>query len=138
MRSILKIASTILMPGSIMLAATSSLADEDATPAAQQIVRGNQTYEANCSMCHGQGFVGGPGVPGLTGASFQFGWKGKPAAELFTHIKTTMPPGQEGSLADAQVADVMAAILAANKAAVAGAQALPSDAATLADKTIRF
>jgi hypothetical protein len=37
-------------------------------------------------------------------------------------------------LAEAQVADVMAAILAANKSVVAGGEALPSDAATLAKR----
>lgn len=109
-----------------------------ASPATEQVVRGTQFYEGNCAICHGPGFAGGPGVPGLTGASFQFGWKDRPATDLFRLIKTTMPPGQEGSLSDQQVVDVMAAVLSANKASVTSDPALPADEAALKDKTIRF
>lgn len=108
------------------------------SPATEQVVRGTQFYEGNCAVCHGHGFAGGPGVPGLTGASFQFGWKDRPATDLFRLIKTTMPPGQEGSLSDQQVVDVMAAVLSANKASVTSDPALPADEGALKDKTIRF
>jgi mono/diheme cytochrome c family protein len=96
---------------------------------AAQADRGASAYSQSCAMCHAEDMSGGGGIPALSGPEFAFGWKGKPAAALFDHISTRMPPGQEGSLTPQQYLDIMAAILRKNGAAPAGAELTPGLAA---------
>jgi mono/diheme cytochrome c family protein len=79
-----------------------------------QAARGTATFNANCSLCHGENLAGGPGTPALAGPEFMFGWKAKTAADLSAYIKTNMPPGSPGGLSDRQYADLTAVILKAN------------------------
>ena len=85
-----------------VVAAGAAWAQAAATPAAfsaAQTERGAATYAAACSLCHGVDMSGGPGSPALEGPEFAFGWRGKPAGELFDYLKANMPPGMSGSLA---------------------------------------
>ena len=94
-----------------------------------QATRARTTYEGTCALCHGVDLTGGPGSPGLVGPEFQFGWKGKTAAELFDYVKANMPPGQGGALSDQDYADVTALILKHNGAPAGTAELKPDPAA---------
>mgnify|MGYP003348210978 CR=1 FL=1 len=81
---------------------------------AAQAQRGMKTYLAQCASCHGEEMKAGPGAPSIAGPEFQFGWDKKPVGGVADYIKMNMPPGQAGSLKDADVADLVAAILKTN------------------------
>lgn len=100
-----------------------------------QAASGDKLYAANCAACHGEGMRGGPGAPNLSGPEFQFSWNKKTVAGLFDYAKAFMPPGQAGSLSDAQYADLIAALLKVN-GFPAGAGDLPSTKADLDAITI--
>jgi quinoprotein glucose dehydrogenase len=74
-------------------------------------------------------------APPLADVGFLYVWDGRPLGELFEFTKTTMPPNEVGSLSDAQIADLLAAVLAGN-AYPAGTAELPADPAALAAITI--
>ena len=67
-----------------------------------QAARGTKLFTEQCSACHGAEMRGGAGAPSLAGPEFQFSWNKKSAAALFDYAKSFMPPGQPGSLSDAQ------------------------------------
>jgi mono/diheme cytochrome c family protein len=95
---------------------------------AAQADRGASLYSQNCAMCHGEDMTGGAGTPSLSGPDFSFGWKGKPASDLFDYVRTKMPPGQIGSLTDQQYLDVVTAILKRNGAAPGQTELTPGSA----------
>lgn len=86
----------------------------DVAEVAAQVDRGREVYDQRCAVCHGAELTGGAGTPGLKGVGFKFGWNGATAAELAELITITMPPGQENSLTEQQVADMIALILVYN------------------------
>lgn len=97
-----------------------------------QAERGEKRYADQCAMCHGAEMTGGAGVPGLAGVEFLFGWNNKSLADLLEYLKQNMPPTQPGALSDAQYAEVIAAMLKANKFPPAATADLPTDRAGLA------
>jgi mono/diheme cytochrome c family protein len=103
----------------------------DGVYAAPQAARGEARYAEACATCHGADMAGGPGVPGVTGIEFMFKYNGKTVADLFDYLTQNMPPGQQGSLTDAQYLDLTAAILKGN-GFPQGAADLPPDRASLA------
>ena len=103
---------------------------------ADQAARGEALYADGCAECHGPNMEGTMSAPALADIGFLYVWDGLPVAELFAFTKTMMPPTAAGSLSDAQVADLTAAILAAN-AFPPGAAELPSDPAALSALTIQ-
>jgi cytochrome c len=103
----------------------------DGVYTAEQAVRGQQVLNSQCIMCHAENLQGGPGVPGVVGPAFMFHWNGKTVRELFEFIRSSMPPGQAGSLGDETYADVTAAILQANQFPAGDASELPSSADAL-------
>jgi len=94
-----------------------------------QAKRGEAGSKATCQACHGERLSGDMG-PGLAGDDFLAAWSGKPAAELFDKIRTTMPQGNEGSLSAKEAADLVAYIFQLNKFP-AGQTELGTDAALL-------
>src|SRR4029077_13302285 len=68
-------------------------------------------------------------------AAFLGKYAGKPAADLFTSVSTTMPPANPGSLAGVQVAQIIAYVLQQNSYAT-GRREFASEAAALASVTI--
>lgn len=102
-----------------------------------QAGRGMQIITAQCTMCHAENLQGGPGVPTVVGPAFTFKWNGKSLRDLFELIRTTMPPGQAGSLGEQAYADVIAAILQHNRFPAGTAAELSGDAQSLADIQIR-
>jgi mono/diheme cytochrome c family protein len=102
-----------------------------------QASRGMQIVSTQCTMCHAENLQGGPAVPPVVGPAFMFKWNGKSLRELFELIRSTMPPGQAGSLGDQGYADVLAAILQNNHFPAGTAAELPADAEALASIQLR-
>jgi len=88
-------------------------------------------YADDCATCHAANMRGGPGGPNLTGVEFLFAWNGRTAGELFEFVQTSMPPGGGGTLRDAEVADMVAAIFARNGFPPSPDRELPADRASL-------
>jgi mono/diheme cytochrome c family protein len=101
------------------------LRDTEAVPAAgadraawytdEQAARGEALYLKRCAECHGADFVPDDFATGLTGAAFDWQWKGRTVYDLFETIRTTMPPAEEGTLGPRATADIVAYLLKANK-----------------------
>ncbi len=102
----------------LLLAAISALHAQTT----QQAEAGRALFQARCSSCHATDLGGGEG-PQLAGANFLAGWGTRTARELVNTIRTTMPPGNPGSLDDAASISLAAFVLAAN-GATPGNQAL--------------
>jgi mono/diheme cytochrome c family protein len=79
-----------------------------------QAGRGESTYRATCSNCHGDSLSGINDAPGLTGAQFHKTWDGNALSSLFNRINNDMPSDNPGSLTKPQVAEVMAFLLKFN------------------------
>ena len=98
---------------------------------ADQAARGKSLYGAQCGNCHGRNLSGSEFATPLNGTAFSLNWGGKHANELFTFIKTRMPPSAIGSLTPDATAGLMAYLLEVN-GAKAGDTPLSSDAGVLA------
>jgi PQQ-dependent dehydrogenase (methanol/ethanol family) len=83
-------------------------ADADA-PAAT----GAAIYAERCATCHGSVLRGG-GAPPLAGPTFQARWNGKPAADLYKLIATTMPLNAVGGLSPSEYRAVTDFVMAGN------------------------
>src|SRR4029079_19312314 len=70
-------------------------------------------YTAKCSSCHGPALQGTAHGPQLTGGDFKDNW-GSRGGELLPFIKNRMPPGEAGSLPDADYTAIAAFILQTN------------------------
>ncbi|HLG56395.1 MAG TPA: cytochrome c [Vicinamibacterales bacterium] len=79
-----------------------------------QATRGQQIYQAQCVMCHGNALEGAVGPP-LAGDGFLTVWATRPLADLVGKIETTMPPQQPGSVSRQQAIDLVAYVLRAGK-----------------------
>jgi mono/diheme cytochrome c family protein len=100
----------------------------DGVYTADQAKRGVATYNANCSMCHGESMQGGGGAPAAAGPEFIFSWGGKSGGELLQYLKENMPPGAAGSLTDQRYADIMAAIFKTSEFPEGTAEITPENA----------
>src|SRR5262245_57272663 len=89
------------------------LAQSTASPAASykaaQAAAGRAAYDRYCSSCHGADLAGIELAPALAGERFAVEWAGKPAGDLFTHVRRMpMPPiGKPGSLPAETYVDLM-------------------------------
>jgi alcohol dehydrogenase (cytochrome c) len=106
----------------LMIAACSALAHTGFAQTTAQAEAGRALFQARCASCHATDLGGGEG-PQLAGANFIAGWGTRTARELVNTIRTTMPPGNPGSLDEATSVNLAAFILAAN-GATPGDQAL--------------
>jgi mono/diheme cytochrome c family protein len=80
-----------------------------------QAGRGASTYRARCASCHGAMLEGSDDAPPLTGRDFTDDWNCANIADLFEKIQYTMPANRSGRLSEAQIADLLAYILKANR-----------------------
>jgi cytochrome c len=112
-------------------AATSKSAPSLFTSA--QAARGETSYNASCSACHGSQLDDGGrgGGPPLRGFMFQSQWGGSDVAGLFTFIRNAMPMDNPGGLSNSTYADIIAYILQSN-GYKAGDNELPADPAAQA------
>lgn len=81
---------------------------------AGQAKRGNATYSAKCSKCHGVDLAGGNLATSLVGSGFKSRWTHKNLRELYGRILTTMPQEDPGSLSQKEVLDIVGYILQVN------------------------
>ena len=79
-----------------------------------QAERGANAYAANCSRCHGDDMRGGGRFSALVGDSWMGNFQTQTVEDLFNFIKTNMPNGNGGSLADSMYLDLAAFILSSN------------------------
>lgn len=88
----------------------------------EQAGRGKDVYAGSCKACHN--------ASTHTGETFAKWWRGKQLSDLFTFVSTRMPKNAPGTLADEDVADVMAYLLKMNAMPV-GPGELPADVDSL-------
>jgi mono/diheme cytochrome c family protein len=100
-----------------------------------QAKRGEAVYTKACAGCHQTDLSGDGQTPPLTGKDFNMDWIDQSLGDLFDRTRISMPADKPGSLAPADVADVIAFLLSKGRFP-AGASELPSDLAAL--KTIKF
>jgi S-disulfanyl-L-cysteine oxidoreductase SoxD len=100
-----------------------------------QSKRGEAVYLEMCANCHGVELEGMDMSPPLAGATFGSNWNDLTMGDLSERIRISMPADRPGTMTRAQVADVMAFMLKANKFP-AGPTELPQDVLTL--KQIRI
>lgn len=80
-----------------------------------QADRGMATFVSRgCSGCHAPDMTGTPGGPGLVRGGFPLLWYDKSVGEFMDWIVANMPPGNPGTLAPSEYADIIAHILRAN------------------------
>ena len=85
---------------------------------AEQAARGQLAYTGPCDRCHGYKLDGAPDdpdmlpAPPVAGPKFLRKWDGRTLAALFDYLRTTMPANNPGYLSDAEVADIVAYMLA--------------------------
>ncbi len=121
-----------LILGTGLAMVLASKAHGQATPAfsAAQAETGSAVYAQSCARCHGGNLDDGEFGPPLRGRVFQQHWAGRPVGDLLALIKTTMPPGNAGTLPEPAYPQLVALILKSNDVQP-GAADLPADAATL-------
>lgn len=102
----------------------------DGVYTAAQSERGAKLAVEECDVCHGERFTGTDLGPPVHQAAFQTNWAGKPLAELFDKIFTTMPAHNPSTLGLTQTADLVAFLLNVN-GYPAGEADLPGDMAIL-------
>jgi len=76
----------------------------------EQATQGSEVYLRACSACHGEALVDGA-APVLTGDAFTNRWGDRSAQDLIETIAATMPPADRGSIADEDVAALVAHVL---------------------------
>jgi mono/diheme cytochrome c family protein len=105
---------------------------QDGVYSAAQAKRGETIYAASCASCHAADLSGSGQASSLAGKEFNTAWNGQPLGDLFERIHATMPADAPGTLKPAEVADVIAFILA-TASFPAGEIELPAGAAALKD-----
>ena len=81
----------------------------------EQAKRGADTYQKECSSCHGAGLEGDGFAPALAGTEFLSNWNGTTLGDLFDRIRISMPPGSPASVPPESKADIVAHLLKSNK-----------------------
>jgi mono/diheme cytochrome c family protein len=104
---------------------------------AEQARRGQIAYTGPCDRCHGYKLDGASDdpdmlpAPPVAGPKFLRKWNGRTLAALFEYLRATMPANNPGYLSDAEIAEIVAYMLASSDMP-AGDAPLPSDAQQLA------
>ena len=80
----------------------------------RQADMGIPVYQAACAPCHLENLQGAGTAPQLGGANFRNSWGSRPVADALQYIRSTMPPGSEGSLTDEEYSAVTAYIMRQN------------------------
>lgn len=80
---------------------------------AAQAAEGRKLYAASCATCHGADGTGGA-APAMAGQNFTRRWNGRPVAELFNVMRTTMPPGNADSVKPPQQLLILTFLLQRN------------------------
>lgn len=102
-----------------------------------QATHGDSLYKAQCVKCHLANLAGGDDGSPLTGKDFNSDFEGATLDQLFDQVYSRMPPDNPKSIPRAQVADIVAYLLAQNKFP-AGAKPLTESPDQLKDIKIVF
>lgn len=89
----------------------------------KQAADGQAVYEAKCSSCHLSNLIGAFEAPALIGPNFMSRWDSRTTKDLYTFIRTSMPPNSPNTLSKQEAASLVAYILLMN-GATAGPRAL--------------
>jgi len=87
----------------------------DGVYTADQSKRGQELYAKQCASCHGSDLTGGESAPPLAGSGFLSNWTTLTVGDLFERTRVSMPENDPGKLPRAQIADLMAYLLSANR-----------------------
>ena len=79
----------------------------------QQANAGISLYQTACAACHLADLQGGT-APQLSGANFRNSWGSRPASQFLQYVRSSMPPGGEGSLTEDEYSAVAAYIMSQN------------------------
>jgi alcohol dehydrogenase (cytochrome c) len=93
---------------------------------AEQATAGRALYQSTCASCHLADMKGTFEAPPLAGANFLNTWRNRPASDLISRIRNSMPLTSPGSLSDQDAVNLVAFILQAN-GATASTQALAAN-----------
>ncbi len=100
---------------------------------------GERVYREACAQCHGPSLRGGAHAPALTGTSFTSVWGSRSDDELFEYIRQEMPPGQGGTLRDAEYREIVALLRSDDEVAAAPPAAANGGVASIpGGRTMRF
>lgn len=110
---------------SIVLTAIPAAADE-------QVRLGQSLYGDNCATCHSVNLRGSAHGSTLRGDAFLSKWGEQDAMALLAYTRANMPPGNSGSLSDAQQAAIARFIIDSNQTTPAIQSQLFTSAASLA------
>lgn len=97
----------------------------DGVYSVEQATRGKQSYTNDCSGCHMDDLSGGGPAPALGGDAFLAQNEKRSVADLFTRIRTTMPPDRPEGLDDEDYLAIVAYLLQ-EAGFPAGSTALPA------------
>ena len=81
-----------------------------------QAEAGRSAYQASCASCHLPELGGRNEAPPLAGSNFMSAWGARSTSDLLTLIRSTMPPGNRGSLSEETYVNLVAFLLEANGA----------------------
>jgi mono/diheme cytochrome c family protein len=87
----------------------------DGVYTAGQAKRGQEVYAKECASCHGSDLTGGESAPELAGPGFLSNWTSLTVGDLFERTRVSMPENDPGKLPRAQIADLIAYLLSANR-----------------------
>lgn len=116
-----------LIAGAYVAQAGQDRSVNDGVYSEDQAARGQTAFERNCTNCHD--------TARFTGAEFVQNWSGKPLADLYVIMRTTMPEDNPGTLRPQQYADILSFFLKLNGFAIGEAELTGTDAAM---KTVRM
>jgi mono/diheme cytochrome c family protein len=120
----LAIAGVLFVGLSYSVATAQGKTSWDNVYTAAQAVRGDALFGEQCAKCHGPDMSGGD-APSLTGSEFSGDWDDLSVGDLAERLRVSMPQDKPQSLSREQTADIVAAILKANRMP-AGETELPS------------
>ena len=83
---------------------------------AGQADAGRAVYLSHCASCHLPDLGGRNEAAELAGSNFIRAWGARTTSDLFTFIRSTMPPGDRGNLGDENYVNLVAFLLSANGA----------------------
>jgi alcohol dehydrogenase (cytochrome c) len=104
----------ILIPAAFSMIALPCRAQSPLAFTTAQATEGQSAYAQNCAGCHGPSLDDGEFAPPVKGTAFSQQWGGKSVSELFTYIRTKMPPSNAGGLGDETYRQIAAFILQSN------------------------
>jgi len=111
----MRTAAALLVAAAVALAAQESRTVWDGVYNEEQSKRGEAVYAGMCANCHGAELEGIDMSPALSGGTFSSNWSELTVGDLAERIRISMPSDRPGTMTRAQVSDVTAFLLKANK-----------------------